>query len=134
MPPGRPKSLRWPHFLRLGMPLQADPTVQYAVGKHRLLLRRSDLLLDHPYNTYTRPGLPPGPIASPGLAAIEAAVEPASVDYLYFVKKDEQRHRFSRTLREHNEAIAEYRASPTARAWRLRQRSDALSVGDSPNP
>ena len=117
--------------LRVGMPLQADPTVQYAVGRHRELLRRSDLLVDHPYNTYTRAGLPPGPIASPGLAAIEAAVEPASVDYLFFVKRDEQHHRFSRTLEEHNEAIAEYRASSTARAWRPRQRSGSLSFGES---
>jgi UPF0755 protein len=117
--------------LRLGMPLQADPTVQYAAGKHRQLLSRSDLLFDHPYNTYTRAGLPPGPIASPGLAAIEAVVEPASVDYLFFVKRDEQRHRFSRTLEEHNEAIAEYRASSTARAWRPRQRSGSLSFGES---
>jgi len=109
--------------LRLGMPLQADPTVQYAVGKNRQLLRRSDLTFDHPYNTYVRSGLPPGPIASPGLSAIEAAVEPASVDYLFFIKKDEQRHRFSRTLEEHNEGVAEYRASSAASGWRLRQRS-----------
>ena len=108
--------------LRLGMPLQSDPTVQYAVGKNRQLLRRSDLAFDHPYNTYVRAGLPPGPIASPGLSAIEAAIEPAAVDYLYFTKKDEQRHRFSRTLEEHNEHVAEYRASSAASGWRLRQR------------
>jgi UPF0755 protein len=106
--------------LRIGMPLQADPTVQYAVGKDRQLLRRSDLTQDHPYNTYTRVGLPPGPIASPGLAAIEAAVEPAPVDYLYFVKKDAQRHRFSKTMEEHNAAAAEYRASSPLRL-RLRK-------------
>jgi UPF0755 protein len=112
--------------LRIGMPLQADPTVQYAVGKDRQLLRRSDLLQDHPYNTYTRSGLPPGPIASPGLAAIEAAVEPASVDYLFFMKKDAQRHRFSRTLEEHNEAITAYRSG------RSRQRSGLrFSFGES---
>jgi len=99
--------------LQLGMPLQADPTVQYAVGKDRQLLRRSDLLRDHPYNTYTRPGLPPGPIASPGLATIEAALEPAPVTYLYFVKKDDQRHTFSTTLEDHDAATARYRASLT---------------------
>jgi UPF0755 protein len=120
--------------LRLGMPLQADPTVQYAVGKSRQLLRRSDLQFDHPYNTYTRAGLPPGPIASPGLAAIEAAVEPASVEYLFFVKKDEQRHHFSRTLEEHNEGIARYRASSTASGWRPRERSGLRSnLGESAN-
>ena len=107
--------------LRLGIPLEADPTVQYAVGKDRQLLRRSDLATDHPYNTYRRAGLPPGPIASPGLGAIEAAVEPASVDYLFFVKEDEKHHRFSRTLEEHNEAAAQYRASYILR--RLRQRA-----------
>jgi UPF0755 protein len=100
--------------LRLGMLLQADPTVQYAVGRQRQPLTRADLLFDHPYNTYTRAGLPPGPIASPGLAAIEAAIEPASVDYLYFVKRDERRHRFSRTLDEHIASVAQYRSWSTA--------------------
>jgi UPF0755 protein len=114
--------------LRIGMPLQADPTVQYAVGRPRQLLSRSDLMVGHPYNTYTRTGLPPGPIASPGLAAIEATIEPASVDYLYFVKQTERRHRFSRTLQEHNEAIADYRAS-TSRPWRLRPPPRSPSVG-----
>jgi len=95
--------------LRLGMPLQADPTVQYAVGKERRTLTRADLAFDHPYNTYQRPGLPPGPIASPGLGAIEAALEPAPVKYLYFVKKDDQRHHFSLTIEEHNSAVSRYR-------------------------
>jgi UPF0755 protein len=95
--------------LKLGMPLQADPTVQYAVGKERRTLTRADLLADHPYNTYARAGLPPGPIASPGLGAVEAAVDPAPVRYLYFVKKDDQRHQFSTTMDEHNQAVARYR-------------------------
>ncbi len=95
--------------LRLGMPLQADPTVQYALGKDRRALTRADLLTDHPYNTYQRPGLPPGPIASPGLDAITAALDPASVKYLYFVKKDDQHHHFSTTVEEHNSAVARYR-------------------------
>jgi UPF0755 protein len=95
--------------LKLGMPLQADPTVQYAAGKERRTLTRIDLLADHPYNTYARPGLPPGPIASPGLGAVEAAIEPAPVKYLYFVKKDDQRHHFSTTVDEHNSAVARYR-------------------------
>ena len=98
--------------LQQGMPLQADPTVQYAHGKDRQRLRRADLLRDHPYNTYTRSGLPPGPIASPGLDAIEAALDPAPVGYLFFVKRDASHHYFSTTLDEHNQAIARYRASP----------------------
>lgn len=95
--------------LRLDMPLQADPTVQYAVAKERRALTRADLAVDHPYNTYTRRGLPPGPIASPGLSAIEAVLDPADVRYLYFVKRDDRRHEFSRTIDEHNAAVARYR-------------------------
>ena len=95
--------------LRVEMPLQADPTVQYAIGKERRRLTRDDLLVDSPFNTYRRTGLPPGPIASPGLAAIRAAVNPAAVPYLYFVAIDERRHRFSVTLADHNAAVARYR-------------------------
>ncbi len=95
--------------LKLDMPLQADPTVQYAVGKERRALTRADLLLDHPFNTYRHPGLPPGPIASPGLRAIEAALAPAPVRYLYFVAMDERRHHFSATVEQHNAAVARYR-------------------------
>jgi UPF0755 protein len=95
--------------LRREMPLQADPTVQYAVGKERQRLTRDDLQTDHPYNTYRRPGLPPGPIASPGLSAIRAAVAPAPVAFLYFVAVDERRHKFSTTLADHNAAVAQAR-------------------------
>jgi UPF0755 protein len=95
--------------LKVDMPLQADPTVQYAAGKERRTLTRADLQLDHPYNTYRRPGLPPGPIASPGLAAVEAALDPAPVKYLYFVAIDEHRHFFSYTIEQHNAAVARYR-------------------------
>lgn len=93
------------------MPLQADPTVQYAVAKERRALTRADLSTDHPYNTYARRGLPPGPIASPGLSAILAAVDPAPVKYLYFVARDDRRHHFSTTVAEHNVAVARYRLS-----------------------
>ncbi len=95
--------------LKRDMPLQADPTVQYAVGKDRKRLTREDLQVDSPYNTYRRQGLPPGPIASPGRAAIAAAVRPARVNYLYFVALDDRFHTFSTNLADHNAAVARYR-------------------------
>ncbi|MBI2215813.1 MAG: endolytic transglycosylase MltG [Candidatus Rokubacteria bacterium] len=95
--------------LKRGMPLQADPTVQYAAGRGRRTLTRADLDVDDAFNTYRYAGLPPGPIASPGLASIEAALDPAPVPYLYFVKLDERRHHFSTTVAEHNAAVARYR-------------------------
>ena len=95
--------------LKRDMPLQADPTVQYAVGKGRQALTRADLQVDHPFNTYRRTGLPPGPIANPGLAAIQAAANPARVNYLYFVALDDRRHQFSQSLADHNDAVARYR-------------------------
>ena len=97
--------------LKVDMPLQADPTVQYAAGKERRALTRADLQLDHPYNTYRRSGLPPGPIASPGLAAVAAALDPAPVKYLYFVARDDRRHYFSTTMEEHHAAVVRYRLS-----------------------
>lgn len=92
--------------LAKGYPLQADPTVLYAIGEHRtrLLFRDIDAVADHPYNTYTQPGLPPGPIGSPGQEALSAALYPAVVDYLYFVARGDGSHVFSRTLEEHNRA------------------------------
>ena len=99
--------------LRVEMPLQADPTVQYAVGKERRRLTREDLQVDSPFNTYRRVGLPPGPIASPSLAAIRAAANPAAVSYLYFVAIDDRRHQFSVTLAEHNRAVSRYRLART---------------------
>ena len=95
--------------LRIDMPLQADPTVQYAAAKERGTLTRADLAADHPYNTYVNRGLPPGPIASPGLGALEATLDPAPVKYLYFVARDDRRHHFSTTVAEHNAAVARYR-------------------------
>jgi UPF0755 protein len=91
------------------MPLQADPTVQYAVRRERGTLTRVDLEVDHPYNTYRYAGLPPGPIASPSLASIDAVLNPAAVPYLYFVALDDRRHQFSTTLEQHNAAVARYR-------------------------
>jgi UPF0755 protein len=99
--------------LRRPMRLQADPTVQYALESRvsRLLFSHIDSVADNPYNTYTHDGLPPGPIGSPGLAAIDAALHPAAVPYLYFVARADGRHEFSRSLREHNQAIQRLRGS-----------------------
>ncbi len=92
--------------LRKGMRLQADPTVAYGLGLNGPPLRRH-LEKDNPYNTYLRPGLPPGPICSPGAASLKAAVIPARVDYLYFVAKGQGqvRHTFSRTHKQHQRAV-----------------------------
>jgi UPF0755 protein len=94
--------------LRLRMPLQSDPTVIYSIENFGGNLRKVDLTRDHPYNTYRRRGLPPGPIANPGRDALEAALYPAPVDYLYFVARNDGTHHFSRTLREHNKAVDQY--------------------------
>jgi UPF0755 protein len=97
--------------LKIGMGMQADPTVIYALqraGRYNGNLSRDDLSFDSPYNTYRYAGLPPGPIASPGLASIKAAVAPASVDYLYFVSRNDGSHVFSRTLDEHNANVRQY--------------------------
>ena len=97
--------------LKIGMGMQADPTVIYALqraGRYDGNLRRDDLQFDSPYNTYRYAGLPPGPIASPGLASLQAAVAPAAVDYLYFVSRNDGSHVFARTLAEHNENVRQY--------------------------
>jgi UPF0755 protein len=98
--------------LRLGMLLQADPTVLYALGgyRERLLFAAIDSVAGHPYNTYTQPGLPPGPIGSPGELAIDAALNPTG-DYLYFVAWPDGSHLFTRSLAEHNEAVGRARAA-----------------------
>lgn len=95
--------------LRLGMRLQTDPTVIYGMGaQYNGNIRKKDLLADTPYNTYTRNGLPPTPIAMPGLAAIEAALHPANTKALYFVGKGDGSHAFSDNLIEHNRAVVRY--------------------------
>ena len=95
--------------LRIGMRLQTDPTVIYGMGdKYDGNIRRKDLQTDTIYNTYTRSGLPPTPIAMPGLASIEAALHPEQTKALYFVGKGDGSHAFSNSLVEHNRAVAKY--------------------------
>jgi UPF0755 protein len=94
-----------------GMGMQADPTVVYALmkaGKYNGNIRREDLSFDSPYNTYRYPGLPPGPIAAPGRASIDAALAPADVPYLYFVSRNDGSHVFATTLTEHNANVYQY--------------------------
>jgi UPF0755 protein len=113
--------------LKLGDPLQCDPTVQYAIallGRHEQNVRPEDLQVDSPYNTYTHRGLPPGPIANPGRASLQAALQPAQTDYLYFVANDQGGHFFSRTLAEHNRNVARYR--------RLLESGSQTGEADSP--
>ncbi|MCL4798315.1 MAG: endolytic transglycosylase MltG [Burkholderiales bacterium] len=95
--------------LRAGIRLQSDPTVIYGMGERfDGNLRRRDLESDGPYNTYTRAGLPPTPIAMPGLASLQATLNPAASDALYFVARGDGSSEFSRTLQEHNRAVTKY--------------------------
>lgn len=97
--------------LRIGMPLACDPTIIYALkkeNKYRGKLGWKELKFDSPYNTRLYKNLPPGPICSPGYDSIEAALYPATTNYLYFVAKDDQYHHFSKTLKEHNWAVRKY--------------------------
>lgn len=97
--------------MAIGMGMQADPTVIYALrqaGRYDGNLSKADLQFDSPYNTYRYAGLPPGPIASPGLASIEAAVRPADVRHLYFVSRNDGSHVFADTLAEHNRNVLEW--------------------------
>ena len=100
--------------LRKGMLLQADPTVQYALGHHVGRVLYKDLAVASPYNTYIHKGLPPGPVASPGVASLAAAANPANVPYLYFVASPDGHHEFRMTLQEHTSAIREVRGTKLA--------------------
>jgi UPF0755 protein len=101
--------------LRKGMLLQADPTIQYALGHHVGRVLYKDLEIASPYNTYIHKGLPPGPVASPGAASLAAAANPANVPYLYFVASKDGHHEFRMTLEEHTSAIRQVRATNPAR-------------------
>ena len=104
--------------LKIGMGLQCDPTVIYALeraGRYTGNLTREDLKFESPYNTYRYAGLPPGPIASPGRASLEATANPADVPYLYFVSRNDGSHAFASTLDEHNRNVFEYQIKPFRR-------------------
>ena len=115
--------------VRRRYPLQADPTVLYAIGgpRERLLYAAIDSVADSPYNTYTQRGLPPGPIGSPGDAALQAVLDPAEVDFLYFVARPDGSHVFTRTLTEHNRA-----KSLARRAWDSAE-AGALPLSPAPD-
>jgi UPF0755 protein len=104
--------------LRRGMPLQSDPTAVYGVRAFAGNVSKNDISRTTPYNTYLIGGLPPGPIGNPGNGAIEAAINPATTSYLYFVAKKDGSHHFSTTLDEHNNAVRKYLKSSGGPSFR----------------
>ncbi len=118
--------------LAAGMGLYADPTVIYALkrrGTWNGNLTRADLKVDSPYNTYRYGGLPPGPIASPGLGSLEAAAAPADTAYLYFVSRNDGTHVFSETLAEHNANVSRWQKRYWRERWAEERRQDAKQDG-----
>jgi len=116
--------------LARGMLLQSDPTLIYDLKRQGVFdgnLKRSHLEMDSPYNTYRQPGLPPGPIASPGLAAIDAVLAPAPSEYFYFVARNDGSHQFSVTLAEHAAAVRRYQVEY------FRERRRAAKKGPGPS-
>ena len=110
------------------MALGADPTVIFALKRNGTWdgnIRRRDLRVDSPYNTYRYPGLPPGPIASPGLASLKAAAGPADIPYLYFVSRNDGSHVFARTLAEHNRNVERWQRQYWRERW-ARERAEAV--------
>ena len=100
--------------LERGMPLACDATIIYAMkqaGTYNGNIRRADLAMESPYNTYLKPGLPPGPIANPGADSLRAAMNPAETEYLYYVSRNDGTHVFSKTYREHKQAVDTYQRS-----------------------
>lgn len=115
--------------LRIGMALYADPTIIFALKKRGVWdgnLRRRDLELDDPYNTYRFPGLPPGPICSPGLASLKAAAVPEEGTYLYFVSRNDGSHVFASTLEEHNRNVERWQRQYWRERW-SRERGNAAN-------
>ncbi|HZD85780.1 MAG TPA: endolytic transglycosylase MltG [Gemmatimonadaceae bacterium] len=117
--------------LRRGMLLQADPTIQYALGHHVGRVLYKDLAIESPYNTYIHKGLPPGPVASPGVASLAAAANPANVPYLYFVASKDGHHEFRMTLDEHTTAVRQIRATMPAKKPAPRMLAMASTPGRS---
>ena len=120
--------------LSLGMPLQMDPTIIYGLKKFGGNLTKKDLKTPNPYNTYLTPGLPPGPICNPGLSALVAAISPSDTDYLYFVSRNDGSHRFSRTLKEHNEAVMIYQRGKNAKIAPLPEKEAPKKPGEGGLP
>jgi UPF0755 protein len=120
---------------KIGMAMQADPTVVYVLEKaHRYdgNIRKDDLAIDSPYNTYKYPGLPPGPIASPGKASLEAVLAPADVSYLYFVSRNDGSHVFATTLAEHDRNVKKFQVDYFREQRRLeRQQASAATAATS---
>jgi UPF0755 protein len=132
---GKPEERRivsgvYTNRLRIGMGLQCDPTVLYALHRDGFDVRnltRENLRYDSPYNTYRYAGLPPGPIAAPGRASVDAAIDPADVPYFYFVSRNDGSHVFATTLQEHNKNVHEWQIL----YWR-EQRRKAAEEGGTP--
>ena len=112
--------------LKKRMPLQADPTVQYAVGYWKKGLTRADLAISSPYNTYRRQGLPPGPICSPGLQSFLAVLKPSDTRALYFVADARGGHIFSETNEEHSEARRLYKRELRKMKTKLKDQAEPL--------
>lgn len=119
--------------LKRGMLLQADPTVQYSLGHHVGRVLYKDLTIDSPYNTYVHKGLPPGPVASPGVASLVAAANPANVPYLYFVATRDGHHEFRMNFEQHTDAVRAVRATmpkkPAPRMLAMATPSTSASSG-----
>ena len=95
--------------MKIGMPLQSDATIQYAFEKRKKSITYADLKIDSPYNSYKKQGLPPTPIANPGIKSIEAVLYPEDTQYLYFVARIDGGNTYSKTYEEHLKAVEQYR-------------------------
>jgi UPF0755 protein len=114
--------------LRLNMRLQADPTVIYGIKDFNGNITKRDLQTETPYNTYVISGLPPGPIANPGISAIKSALYPAETKYLYFVGNGDGRHVFSESLDQHNDAVNRFQRGGRGRRNQAEVASESVAV------